>query len=190
MQQGCLKITFQTQRCTSFTKLGPHGSQAASSLMCLKFAGKPAKLFDHTNPDWVPSLHLGYSSGEGPGVKGHGKNAKDQQLHFESSQFEQRRADGWKKLKYNAVPTLFPGDTKAFKQQTQPETRSKRRKMRHEVKTEEPDTDDNDEANCRPEALASFCEVILTYENYSSDMGTTTVTVHQIPEEDEPSALQ
>nr|XP_012216960.1 PREDICTED: THAP domain-containing protein 4-like [Linepithema humile] len=27
--------------------------------------------------------------------------------HFEDSQFEARRADGWKKLKPNAIPTLF-----------------------------------------------------------------------------------
>lgn len=29
------------------------------------------------------------------------------EVHFEASQFESRRADGWKKLKPNAVPTLF-----------------------------------------------------------------------------------
>ncbi|XP_064457356.1 peroxynitrite isomerase THAP4-like isoform X1 [Ornithodoros turicata] len=29
------------------------------------------------------------------------------EAHFEDSQFEQHRADGWKKLKPNAVPTLF-----------------------------------------------------------------------------------
>ncbi|KAH7970941.1 hypothetical protein HPB49_016927 [Dermacentor silvarum] len=28
--------------------------------------------------------------------------------HFEEDSFEQNRADGWKKLKPNAVPTLFP----------------------------------------------------------------------------------
>ena len=27
--------------------------------------------------------------------------------HFESSQFETNRADGWKKLKPNAIPTIF-----------------------------------------------------------------------------------
>ncbi|CAN8017409.1 unnamed protein product [Ixodes persulcatus] len=27
--------------------------------------------------------------------------------HFEPSAFEERRADGWRKLKPNAVPTLF-----------------------------------------------------------------------------------
>ncbi|XP_049275223.1 peroxynitrite isomerase THAP4 [Rhipicephalus sanguineus] len=65
------------------------------------------------------------------------------ELHFESSQFEQRRADGWRKLKYSAVPTLFPGDTKASKQQTQQEMRSKRQGKRHKVNSEEPGTDDN-----------------------------------------------
>ena len=29
------------------------------------------------------------------------------QEHFEESQFEQNRADGWKKLRQTAVPTLF-----------------------------------------------------------------------------------
>jgi hypothetical protein len=29
------------------------------------------------------------------------------QKHFESSQFESRRLDGWRRLKPNAVPTLF-----------------------------------------------------------------------------------
>lgn len=29
------------------------------------------------------------------------------QVHFEDSQFEKRRADGWIKLKPNAIPTLF-----------------------------------------------------------------------------------
>ncbi|XP_077266051.1 uncharacterized protein LOC143899566 [Temnothorax americanus] len=29
------------------------------------------------------------------------------QVHFEHSQFKSRRVDGWKKLKLNAVPTLF-----------------------------------------------------------------------------------
>ncbi|XP_077523813.1 THAP domain-containing protein 11-like [Amblyomma americanum] len=28
--------------------------------------------------------------------------------HFEENNFEQNRADGWKKLKPNAVPTVFP----------------------------------------------------------------------------------
>lgn len=29
------------------------------------------------------------------------------QVHFEDSQFEANRADGWRKLKPNAIPTLF-----------------------------------------------------------------------------------
>ncbi|GAB1862378.1 THAP-type domain-containing protein [Camponotus japonicus] len=29
------------------------------------------------------------------------------EVHFDDSQFENRRADGWKKLKPNAVPTIF-----------------------------------------------------------------------------------
>ncbi|XP_071580893.1 peroxynitrite isomerase THAP4-like [Temnothorax nylanderi] len=29
------------------------------------------------------------------------------QVHFEDSLFESRRVDGWRKLKPNAVPTLF-----------------------------------------------------------------------------------
>lgn len=29
------------------------------------------------------------------------------QAHFEENSFEQNRADGWKKLKPNAVPTVF-----------------------------------------------------------------------------------
>lgn len=29
------------------------------------------------------------------------------EVHFESSQFEANRADGWKKLKPNAIPTIF-----------------------------------------------------------------------------------
>lgn len=28
-------------------------------------------------------------------------------MHFEPTQFEQNRVDGWKKLKPNAVPTIF-----------------------------------------------------------------------------------
>lgn len=33
------------------------------------------------------------------------------QVHFEHDQFENRRADGRRKLRWNAVPTLFPGRT-------------------------------------------------------------------------------
>ncbi|XP_075529270.1 THAP domain-containing protein 3-like isoform X3 [Dermacentor variabilis] len=83
------------------------------------------------------------------------------ELHFEPSQFEQRRADGWKKLKQNAIPTLFANNTQPPKQQTE-------------------------QADHKPEALMSFCEVVLTYESYSSGTGSTTVTIHQIAEQGEP----
>ncbi|XP_070381182.1 uncharacterized protein [Dermacentor albipictus] len=42
------------------------------------------------------------------------------------------------------------------------------------------------QADHKPEALMSFCEVVLTYESYSSGTGSTTVTIHQIAEQDEP----
>lgn len=29
-------------------------------------------------------------------------------MHFDASQFEQKRQDGWRKLKWTAVPTLHP----------------------------------------------------------------------------------
>ncbi|XP_050066515.1 THAP domain-containing protein 2-like [Aphis gossypii] len=35
------------------------------------------------------------------------KSSQLREIHFEPSQFEKNCADGWKKLKPNAVPTLF-----------------------------------------------------------------------------------
>ncbi|XP_075529268.1 THAP domain-containing protein 1-like isoform X1 [Dermacentor variabilis] len=108
------------------------------------------------------------------------------ELHFEPSQFEQRRADGWKKLKQNAIPTLFANNTQPPKQQTEQGSRSKRRKKRPEVTRGEAAINKHSEADHKPEALMSFCEVVLTYESYSSGTGSTTVTIHQIAEQGEP----
>lgn len=102
------------------------------------------------------------------------------ELHFEPSQFEQHRVDGWKKLKQNAVPTLFAYNTKPLKQQTEQDSRSKRRKKRPKVPQGKAAINKHSEANDKPEALMSFCEVVLAYESYSSDTGSTTVTIHQI----------
>lgn len=46
-------------------------------------SGKPASLMDDTNPDWVPSQHLGYTNGAGPGMKTTGRyeRAKDRRAN-------------------------------------------------------------------------------------------------------------
>ncbi|XP_049515075.1 uncharacterized protein LOC119432894 isoform X2 [Dermacentor silvarum] len=108
------------------------------------------------------------------------------QLHFEPSQYEQRRVDGWKKLKQNAIPTLFAYNTKPLKQQTEQESHSKRRKKRPKVPQGKAAINNHSEANHKPEALMSFCEVVLAYESYSSGTGSTTVTIHQIAKQGEP----
>ena len=38
----------------------------ASIIICSRHfvSGSPARLFDETNPDWIPTLHLGYCTGE------------------------------------------------------------------------------------------------------------------------------
>ncbi|XP_077500926.1 THAP domain-containing protein 2-like isoform X2 [Amblyomma americanum] len=41
------------------------------------------------------------------------------EAHFEPSQFEQHRADGWKRLKLTAVPSLFPHNKMPLKQLTE-----------------------------------------------------------------------
>ncbi|XP_050023634.1 THAP domain-containing protein 1-like isoform X1 [Dermacentor andersoni] len=106
------------------------------------------------------------------------------ELHFEPSQFEQRRADGWKKLKQNAIPTLFANNSQPLKQQTEQDSRSKRRKKWPEITREEAAINKHSEADHKPEALMSFCEVVLTYETYSSATGSSTiVTIHQIAEQ-------
>ncbi|XP_077550820.1 uncharacterized protein LOC144164188 [Haemaphysalis longicornis] len=53
----------------------------------------------------------------------HRNKFTNSQAHFEEDSFEQNRADGWKKLKPNAVPTVFsfrplPRHRKAPKQRT------------------------------------------------------------------------
>lgn len=108
------------------------------------------------------------------------------ELHFEPSQYEQRRVDGWKKLKQNAIPTLFAYNTNPLKQQTEQESHSKRRKKRPKVPQGKAAINNHSEANHKPEALMSFCEVVLAYESYSSGTGSTTVTIHQIAKQGEP----
>lgn len=50
------------------------------------------------------------------------------QIHFEESQFELHRQDGWKKLKPNAVPTLFPEPAEAPKVKKEKASPGRKRK--------------------------------------------------------------
>ncbi|KAK8766416.1 hypothetical protein V5799_006803 [Amblyomma americanum] len=52
------------------------------------------------------------------------------EAHFEPSQFEQHRADGWKRLKLTAVPSLFPHNKMPLKQLTEQEQSSRQWRKR------------------------------------------------------------
>lgn len=55
------------------------------------------------------------------------------ETHFEGSQFEHNRADGWLKLKPNAIPTLFNVPNPPF------EIKSKRRLLKRRLDMDEAD---------------------------------------------------
>nr|XP_050049619.2 peroxynitrite isomerase THAP4-like isoform X1 [Dermacentor andersoni] len=62
--------------------------------------------------------------------------------HFEEDSFEQNRADGWKKLKPNAVPTVFsfrplPRHRKAPKDRTGPAVLSALLEDQHDIATDD-----------------------------------------------------
>lgn len=60
------------------------------------------------------------------------------QVHFEESQFELHRQDGWRKLKPNAVPTLFPEPVESPNKRKEKATPQKRKRS---SSSEEEDSD-------------------------------------------------
>ncbi|KAH7931530.1 hypothetical protein HPB51_029820 [Rhipicephalus microplus] len=86
-----------------------------SFLQCVKLRmgqllGEPFSMVSRSPAFPTPQLHW---------------TAKDTRAHFEENNYEQHRADGWKKLKPNAVPTLFtfkplPKERKPPKERTVP----------------------------------------------------------------------
>ncbi|CAL1290650.1 unnamed protein product [Larinioides sclopetarius] len=66
-----------------------------------------------------------------------GPYAKLCEIHFEENQFELHRQDGWKKLKPNAVPTVFPDppeSPKKTKEKAQKHKRSSSAELDSEIK--------------------------------------------------------
>lgn len=130
--------------------------------------GRPSRLFDLMNPDWAPSLLLGYGTKKATS-NGHKKSTK---------RCKRKRQD----------------DNEAAEAITAAQTCSVINPSLSPKQSEIDATEEGAEqskGDCKPEDLASFCEVILAYENSSSDMGSTTVTIHQIPEEcEEPHPPQ